>query len=292
MTSLRKISTEFSEKLLLEIESIGIAIESSKDRLSPNNPVEYISRGSSQAPYEYFNLLSLLPKNARVLDIGVGLGESSVFLALNNFRVYALEPSESCCKIIQGISEKFDLKINLIQGAVEDISRIHESFDVAIFNASLHHCDDPYLALREVKKVLVDGGKIFLINENFLRPWISEEKYQKLLKSDPIRMGHYGGNEHAYSNNSYKKFLMNTFGNCSVLIPRKRFALDELELKITSRIDGQRVISSNLGIMARHFYYLLKEKIIGFSLLYLLLAQFSLVPVHFVSENTCIKNEY
>lgn len=286
MAGILKISTTFSEKLQLELENINIAIKSSEDRLGTKSPEEYISQGNSQAPFEYFSLLSLLPKNARVLDIGVGLGESLVFLALNNFKVYALEPSESCCKIIQGISEKFDLNVNVIQGTVEDIARMNASFDVAIFNASLHHCDDPCLALKEVKKALVEGGKVFLINENFLRPWISEEKYQKLLISDPIRMGHYGGNEHAYSNGKYKKFLIKTFGNCNSLIPRKRYALDELELKIISRIDGQRVISSNLGIMARHFYYLLKENIIGFTSLYLLLAKFSLVPVHFMSENT------
>jgi SAM-dependent methyltransferase len=203
---------------------------------------------------------------------------------MNNFNVFALEPSEPCCKIIQGISDKFNLKVNVIQGAVEDISRMNTTFDIAIFNASLHHCDDPYLALREVKKVLVEGGKLFLINENFLRPWISEEKYQKLLLSDPIKMGHYGGNEHAYSNIKYKKFLINTFGGCKYIVPRKRLALDELELKITSRINGHRVVRSNLGIIVRYFYYLVKEKIVNCSFIYLLAAQLSLVPVHFMSE--------
>lgn len=228
--------------------------------------------------------------NAKILDIGVGLGESSVFLALNNFEVFALEPSEACCKIIKSVSDKFDLKINVIQGVAEDVGKLKTLFDVVIFNASLHHCDDPCLALNESRKILVKGGKVFLVNENFLRPWISEEKYQKLLVSNPVKMGHYGGNEHAYSNVKYNNFLIKTFGNCKNLIPRKRLALEELELKITSRINGQRVVNLNVGIMTRHFYYVLKERMVGLSFLYLLAAKFSLVPVHFTAELISEKN--
>lgn len=282
----KKISSEFSEKLQHELKSISLAIESSEDRLNASSPEEYLRGGNSQAPYEYSNLLKLFPKNAKILDIGVGLGESSVYLALNNFEVYALEPSESCCRIIKSVSDKFDLKINVIEGTAEDVSRLNTYFDVVIFNASLHHCDDPCLALTESKKILVDGGKLFLVNENFLRPWISEEKYQQLLISDPVKMGHYGGNEHAYSNEKYNNFLIDVFGNCRNLVPRKRLALDELELKITSRINGKRVVNSNFGILARHLYYLLKEKIVGCSFLYLFVAKLSLMPVHFMSEKS------
>ena len=284
MTSIYKISTEFSEKLQLELKNISIAIESSQDRINVSTAKEYLTKGNSQAPYEYENFLQFFPQNAKILDIGVGLGESSVFLALNNFDVYALEPSESCCKIIKSVSDKFNLNINVVQGVAEDVGILNTKFDVIIFNASLHHCDDPYLALSESNKILVKGGKLFLINENFLRPWISEQKYQKLLISNPVEMGHYGGNEHAYSNGKYSRLAIKTFGNCKKLIPRRRSALDELELKITSRINGQRVINTNFGILVRHLYYLLKDKIVGFSGLYLLLAKLSLVPVHFMAE--------
>jgi 2-polyprenyl-3-methyl-5-hydroxy-6-metoxy-1,4-benzoquinol methylase len=289
MTGIYKISTEFSEKLQLELKSISIAIESSEDRINVSTAYEYLAKGSSQAPYEYKNILQFFPKNAKILDIGVGLGESSVFLALNNFDVYALEPSESCCKIIKSVSDKFNLNINVVQGVAEDVGKLNTKFDVIIFNASLHHCDDPYLALKVSKKILVKGGKLLLVNENFLRPWISEQKYQKLLISNPVEMGHYGGNEHAYSNGKYQKLVIKTFGNCKKLIPRRRSSLDELELKISSRINGQRVITTNFGIFSRHLYYLIKEKIVSFSGLYLLAAKLSLVPVHFMAVNNCEK---
>jgi hypothetical protein len=102
-------------------------------------------------------------------------------------------------------------------------------------------------------------------------------------------MGHYGGNEHAYSNGKYRKLVIKTFGNCKKLIPRRRSSLDELELKISSRINGQRVITTNFGIFSRHLYYLIKEKMVSFSGLYLLAAKLSLVPVHFMAVNNCEK---
>jgi 2-polyprenyl-3-methyl-5-hydroxy-6-metoxy-1,4-benzoquinol methylase len=289
MTSIYKISTEFSEKLQLELKNISFAIESSEDKINVSTAKEYLTKGNSQAPYEYENILQFFPKNAKILDIGVGLGESSVFLALNNFDVCALEPSESCCKIIKSISDKFNLTINVVQGVAEDVGKLNTKFDVIIFNASLHHCDDPYLALSESNKILVKGGKLFLVNENFLRPWISEQKYQKLLISNPVEMGHYGGNEHAYSNGKYSRLVIKTFGNCKKLIPRRRSSLDELELKITSRINGQRVVNTNFGIFARHLYYLLKEKMFSFSGIYLLAAKLSLVPAHFMAVKNCEK---
>jgi len=99
-------------------------------------------------------------------------------------------------------------------------------------------------------------------------------------------MGHYGGNEHAYSNGKYNNFLIDVLGNSRNLVPRKRLALEELELKITSRINGKRVVNSNFGILARHLYYILKEHIVGCSFLYLFAAKLSLMPVHFMSEKS------
>ena len=69
------------------------------------------------------------------------------------------------------------------------------------------------------------------------------------------------------------------------------------ELKILSYlliplgVDGRRVVNSNFGIMARHLYCLLNEKVVGCKLLYLLAAKLSLVPVHFMSENISEKND-
>lgn len=273
----------YSEKLLNElmVNEDSLSKEMVNLLFSCETPSQFVEMIDSQAPYEYFEIIKNLSTELLILDVGVGMGASSVYLAINGFNVFAVEPTKKYCDLLQFIASKFSLPISVFEGVAETVSRLNLKFDVVLFNSSLHHCDNPELALHEAFNVLNDGGRIYLINENFLKPWISESRYQSYLLSNPIGMGHYGGNEHSYSNVKYLKMLKSVFGRSNLLLPRQRSALNELEVKLNYKINGQRVVSSNHKMLLRFLFYIFKEKLHKYKLIYYFLGYLSLVPVHF-----------
>lgn len=236
---------------------------------------------SSVAPFQYESLRRLLPEGAKILDVGVGLGQSSIFLASKGYEVTSLEPMPRFCEIISTVAEKYGLNISVVRGVGESIASIGVVYDAIIFNSSLHHCDDPALALQQAFASLKSGGQVFLVNENYLKPWCSEREFQRRLISDPVGMGHYGGNEHSYHNWKYLQLLKSSFNNGTVLVPRALSALDAIEYAITIRIDGKRVYKSNISIAARFAFYLLRERLHKTPKIYKALAHASILPATF-----------
>jgi SAM-dependent methyltransferase len=256
--------------------------------LSKNTPQEYleeISISSIAAP-SYTALLHLLPnQTSTVLDVGVGLGQSSVLLASKGIRCFSVEPSDLCCSILHQTATKFDLPIEVCRGVAEDIHNIGKSdFDAVFFNASLHHCDDPALALANAYNCLRPGGTIFLVNENLLRPWTSKARFQQLLESDPVGMGHYGGNEHSYYSWEYMGMLRSAgFSEIRKVPPFALSALDKIEHILSKKIANERVYNRTTQIFTRLAYYSLEEKIRKSGLLFQMLSGASIVACHFTA---------
>ncbi|MBY0499347.1 MAG: class I SAM-dependent methyltransferase [Nitrosomonas sp.] len=145
------------------------------------NVDDYLSK--SDAPKEYKRLLSLLPESPlKILDIGCGRGESSLFLSSVGHQVFAVEPSEDFCRLIENAASKFGLPVTVCNGVAEDLDRLGETgFDAVFFNSSLHHCDDPNTALRHSYSALRPGGFILLVSELFIRPWVSKTRWYRRL---------------------------------------------------------------------------------------------------------------
>lgn len=249
-------------------------------------PEQYWTGGISEAPYQYELLMKDFPMGAMVLDVGVGLGQSSVYLALHGYRVVAVEPSMVMCKLLRDAAVRHALPIQVAQGVAEDLSKLgRNDFDVVLFNASLHHCDDPERALAEAKACLKKGGAVYLVNENMLKPWQTEEGFQRKLLEDPVAMGHYGGNEHAYHNGKYARMLRAQFKDVQWLVPRTGSALDDLRLILNRHIDGSPIHTKSGPVLARFIFYIARAWLRTVPWLYRLLAKSSVVPVHFRAVN-------
>ncbi|MBF0563033.1 MAG: hypothetical protein HQL37_13665, partial [Alphaproteobacteria bacterium] len=126
------------------------------------------------------------------------------------------------------------------------------------FNSSFHHCDDPEKALHLAKNSLKPNGQIFLVNENFLRPWVTKAKYASLLETDPAGVGHYGGNEHAYHNWEYAAMLKRAgFTDVRMLTPNTQTALEKIEYKLLQihSATNRRVYNKASSILIRLIYY-------------------------------------
>lgn len=222
-------------------------------------PEDFYSRIDGPYP-EYFARFEALSPPQKILDIGVGRGDSSIYLAELGHTVHSVEPSPDLCNIIDMAAKKFKLSITIHETVGEHIDKIAENnFDIICFNASLHHCDDPSLALAHCFQKLRPGGRIFLLNETILKPYMSEKRYEFLLEHYPEKMGHYGGNEHAYHVRKYKSFVKQAgFKNLvltSALIETD--TLQSIEHKVSRKMpNGTRVWSPMKAFFAINWFFI------------------------------------
>lgn len=150
-----------------------------------------------------------LAPNARVLDVGVGHGRSSLLLTRDGFRVTAVEPVPEMCLGLEEACERYGTALEeIVCAPAEALDQLPaESFDAVVFNASFHHLDEVDQAMRSVHRLLVPGGKVALANEPVLPFFASKARWLKKMEENPEAMGHYGGNEHTYHHGEYVEFL-------------------------------------------------------------------------------------
>lgn len=100
----------------------------------------------------------------KILDIGAGAGEYSLYFANRGYEVAALELADAN---IAAFRKKIspDDTIDLIQGNALDLSRYADKyFDIVLLLGPLYHLKndaDKQQCIKEAKRVCKDGGKIF-----------------------------------------------------------------------------------------------------------------------------------
>lgn len=274
------ISTHVSEGVGAEIQAMEAFADETMSVLNAKSIEDFFNDGRSLAPRQYESIISgLSPCN--IMDVGVGRGQSSVFLASRGHTVYAVEPNPRCCEVLERIAHRWSLPITVCQGVGEDVESIYSTFDAVFFNSSLHHCDDPKKALRAARDRLKPGGTIYLVNENFLRPWKTKAWFYRMLKEDPIGMAHYGGNEHSYHNWEYLSMLTEAgFKNVRTIGVNIESPLERLEHALKIRMRGERVHKTTKDVLIRFLYYILEQRISRSRVM----ARLSIVPCHFIGH--------
>jgi ubiquinone/menaquinone biosynthesis C-methylase UbiE len=104
-------------------------------------------------------LLSLLPPPpARLLDLGCGMGWTSVFFAKRGYDVVGVDISPD--KIDYANVRKTKEECETLEFQVSDYESLtyEDEFDCAVFFDSLHHAMDEELALRMAHRALKVGG--------------------------------------------------------------------------------------------------------------------------------------
>lgn len=105
-----------------------------------------------------------LTPGAKILDIGAGAGEYSLYFARKGFEVSALELADANIAAFRSKMTEGD-RIDLVQGNALDLSRYEsESFDIVLLFGPLYHLHEEADRLRcigEAKRVCKKGGKIF-----------------------------------------------------------------------------------------------------------------------------------
>ena len=114
----------------------------------------------------------------RLLDIGAGLGESSVYFALKGARVTANDLSPVMLERIVALGRHYGVEVTPLLGSAEHDAFGAEAFDVVYGANVLHHVQDLGAVLRGVSKALRPGGRFFFIDPLAYNPAI--QVYRRL----------------------------------------------------------------------------------------------------------------
>lgn len=121
---------------------------------------------SAAASFDYRLGMELLGdlRGKKILDLGCGLGEASVYFALQKTKVVALDISPGMLACVKKLAKKYRVsnRIELIEAPTEKIPLKNESVDLIFGGNVLHHVDINKTS-REIKRVLKKEGKAVFI---------------------------------------------------------------------------------------------------------------------------------
>lgn len=108
----------------------------------------------------------------KILDLGCGVGRNSIFLSQMGFKVDAFDLSHVAIDELTGKIERLRLKIRTKVGDMLELPYADEYFDAILAFHSIYHTDMKGLqnVIREMKRVLVDGGEIFFTLNSKMSP--------------------------------------------------------------------------------------------------------------------------
>jgi len=112
-------------------------------------------------------------KDVRLLDIGAGLGESSVYFALKGARVTANDISPRMLDRCVGLGIRHGVQISTLLGAAESFNFGDSQFDIVYGANVLHHSSDIKALMRGVQRALVPGGRFFFYEPLAYNPAIN-----------------------------------------------------------------------------------------------------------------------
>lgn len=101
-------------------------------------------------------------KGKRILDLGCGAGEASVYFALQGAEVHSVDLSPEMINKAVNLAQRYGVKINPTCSATENIHFPDEYFDYVYGSSILHHAD-PVLTIRQTARVLKKDGKASFI---------------------------------------------------------------------------------------------------------------------------------
>ena len=98
----------------------------------------------------------------RILDLGSGMGGTSVALGLAGAVPVALEYNRAYCDIIRLRAARYDLFLPVLNGAGETLPVADGSFDLVICWDVIEHVGDPERLIGEIARVLCPRGRALL----------------------------------------------------------------------------------------------------------------------------------
>lgn len=129
-----------------------------------------------------------LKKGYKVLEVGVGTGvHAKYFIEKSDVKFTGVDISKGMLDEARRFIGKESIK--LLVADCESLPFKDNTFDAVFCTATLHHCNKPYLGLKEMIRVLKKGKKFAIVEPNFWFPknlfdaiLIPEERNQKYMR--------------------------------------------------------------------------------------------------------------
>ena len=225
---------------------------------------------SNAARVEFLTTVRYIEKylapGAKILDIGAGAGEYSLYFARKGYEVSALELADANIAAFRAKMTDGD-PIDLVQGNALDLSRYDsESFDVVLLFGPLYHLHeeaDKLRCIEEAKRVCKPDGKIFFA----------------FISNDMVILTMQQCQDDYLMNGDYNKetFRLDDFPFVFHTVDRCRALLEKAGIQICHEIaaDGASELLQNLvnslddasyrQYLRYHFYICEKPEFLGMS---------------------------
>lgn len=119
-------------------------------------------------------------KGKKILDLGCGAGETSVYFALQGASVTAVDISEEMLELVKQLADRHGASLTTQHAVAEQLPFKDETFDLVFGNGVLHHVEfEP--TIKELHRVLKAGGKAVFVEPLCYNPVI--EIYRHLAKT-------------------------------------------------------------------------------------------------------------
>jgi 2-polyprenyl-3-methyl-5-hydroxy-6-metoxy-1,4-benzoquinol methylase len=112
-------------------------------------------------------------KGKRLLDVGSGLGESSVYFALQGARVTMADISPGMVQAGQKIAKKYGVEVEGIVSSAEELDVPAESYDLVYIANTIHHVQNRELLFQKIHRALKPGGRFFSFDPIAYNPVIN-----------------------------------------------------------------------------------------------------------------------
>ena len=108
----------------------------------------------------------------RLLDVGAGLGESSVYFALQGAQVTTSDISPEMVETTLRLGEFHGVKLEGVVSTGEDLLVPESCYDIVYLANVIHHVHDRASLYRQVHRALKPGGRFFSIDPIAYNPAI------------------------------------------------------------------------------------------------------------------------
>ncbi len=165
-------------------------------------------------------------RGKRVLDLGCGAGETSVYFAMQGANVTAVDISEGMINVVKRLAKRYDVDVDARAMLAEDLKFDDNTFDIVFGNGVLHHTYRP-ATYEEVNRVLKPGGQGIFIEPLTYNPVI--EVYRHIAKAvrtedeKPFSYRDFKKLRHIFASVEHKEFWV-----CTLWIFMRMFLVERL----------------------------------------------------------------
>ncbi|MEW6492748.1 MAG: class I SAM-dependent methyltransferase [Cyanobacteriota bacterium] len=99
-------------------------------------------------------------RGKRLLDLGCGAGENSVYFAMQGARCVAADYSPGMVEVALQLAARHGVEVEGCTANAMALDFPDNTFDIVYASNLLHHIPDPKIALKEMHRVLKPGGKV------------------------------------------------------------------------------------------------------------------------------------